>query len=219
MDHWETKASEEDSLNELVLTRNILLSHLFAGKLAPSEVVRFASRYSNVTHWEDLICAVFNPSASRLMAVVSIRQLDGYSGILRRHGSLEYVRFFVDWGNTLGPQAVGLSHFKVCDAIEDGVKRRLPSYHLVSCSFEAARYRHAIRQGVQPKVRAVLSWNQVPDLDVEFTPVFGNRVDSQISIDSVDELISLFNITEDLSDKATLQLGDRQSSPFETGIQ
>ena len=220
MDHVETdEASEENSLNELVLTRNILLAHLFAGKLSPNEVLRFAKRYSTVTHWEELLCAVFHPNAGRLMAVVSIRQSDGYSGILRRHGSLEYVRFFVDWGNAYGLQAVGLSHFKVCDAIEEGVKRRLPSYHLVSCAFEAARFRHAIRRGIQPKMRAVLSWNHVPDLDVGFTPVFGNHVDSQISIDSDDELTSLFSIAEDLSEKAMLHLGDRQPSVFGTGVQ
>ncbi|MES9972563.1 MAG: hypothetical protein ABW092_21210 [Candidatus Thiodiazotropha sp.] len=215
-----TREDEENSLNELVLTRNILLAHLFAGKLAPSEVLRFARRYSNVTHWEELLCAVFNPNASRLMAVVSIRQLDGYSGILRRHGSVEYVRFFVDWGNTFGLQPVGLGHFKVCDAIEEGIKRKLPTYHLVSCRFEAERYRHAIGHGVQPKLRAVLSWNQVPDIDVEFTPVFGNQVDSHISIDSVDELTTLFSVAEDVSEKAMLHLGYRQSAvPFEAGLQ
>lgn len=219
MDHLVTEDYEENSLNELVLTRNILLAHLFANKLSPSEVLRFARRYSNVTHWEELLCAVFNPNASRLMAVISIRQLDGYSGVLRRHGSVEYVRFFVDWGDTHGLQAVGLNHFKVCDAIEEGVKRSLPTYHLVSCGFEAERYRQAIRHGFQPKLRAVLSWNQVPDIDVEFTPVFGNQVDSHISIDSIDELTSLFSIAEDISEKAMLHLGYRQSSALEAGVQ
>ncbi|MES9826125.1 MAG: hypothetical protein ABW127_17015 [Candidatus Thiodiazotropha endolucinida] len=220
MDHMEPNdACEENSLNELILTRNVLLANLFAGKRAPREVLRVARRYSTVTHWEELLCVAFNPSDSRLMAVVSIRQPDGYSGILRRHGSIEYVRFSIDWGDGDGLQAAGLSHFKVCDAIDEGIKRQFPVYHLVSCGFETARYRRAIRHGAQPRVRAVLSWNQVPDLDAEFIPVFGNQVDSQISINSDQELTSLFSIAEDLSEKAMLHLGSRQPYAQAAGIQ
>jgi hypothetical protein len=40
----------------------------------------------------------------------------------------------------------------------------------------------------------VLSWNQVPDLDAEFVPVFGNRVDSQIRVESEKELLLHFNM-------------------------
>lgn len=220
MDHIEPNdACGENSLNELILTRNVLLANLFAGKLAPREVLRVARRYSTVTHWEELLCVAFNPTDSRLMAVVSIRQSDGYSGILRRHGSIEYVRFFIDWGDGEGLQTAGLSHFKVCDAIDEGIKRQLPVYHLVSCGFEIARYRRAIRHGAQPKVRAVLSWNQVPGQDAEFIPVFGNQVDSQISIDSDQELTSLFSIAEDLSEKAMLHLGSRQPYAQAAAIQ
>jgi hypothetical protein len=204
------KTYEESSLNELILTRNILLAHLFTGELAPCEVLQFAKRYSTVTHWEELLCAVFNPNVSQLTAVVSIRQADGYSGILRRHGSIEYVRFFIDWGDGNGMQATGLGHFKVCDASDEGGTRQIPTCHLVSCGFEAGRYRHLTRLGIQPKVRAVLSWNYIPDLDVDFTPVFGNHVDSQISIDSSIELTSLFTVAEELSEKAMLHLGYRQ---------
>ncbi|MGD9171713.1 MAG: hypothetical protein PVI97_16950, partial [Candidatus Thiodiazotropha sp.] len=90
-----------------------------------------------------------------------------------------------------------------------------PSYHLVSCGFEADRYRRLIRSGVEPKVRAVLSWNHVPEMDVDFTPIFGNQVDSQISIDSSVELTSLFSAAESLSEKAMLHLGFRQPYPLD----
>lgn len=219
MDHMGNgKAAQEHSLNELVLTRNILLAHLFAAKLAPSEVLRFARRYSSITHWEELLCAVFNPRASRLMAVVSIRQPEGYSGILRRHGSIEYVRFFVDWRDGNGQQPVGLSHFRVCDAIEEGANRMLPAYHLASCGFEAERYRRLQKQGIQPTIRAVLSWNHVPDLDVGFKPMFGNLVDSQISIDSQQELLSLFSPSGDLPVGSMPNLGYRPSTLVEAAL-
>jgi hypothetical protein len=208
MEHEEVH--DKNSLNELILTRNILLAHLFTGKLAPSEMLRYAKRCSTVTYWEELLCVAFNPNTSRLMAVVSIRQADGYSGILRRHGSIEYVRFFIDWSDGNGMQPIGLSHFRVCDVIDDGVNRQVPSYHLVSCGFEPNRYRSLIRSGVQPKVRAVLSWNHAPEMDVEFMPIFGNQVDSQITIDSSVELMSLFSVAENLSEKAMMHLGFRQ---------
>ncbi|MCU7924105.1 MAG: hypothetical protein KZQ88_15555 [Candidatus Thiodiazotropha sp. (ex Dulcina madagascariensis)] len=186
------KAAANHGIHELVLTRSVLLAHLFAGKNAPGDVIRLARRYTSVTHWEELMCAVINPKASRLMAIVSIRQLDGYSGILRRHGSIEYVRFFIDWGDGEGFRAVGLTHFKVCDAAEGADKSRYPLYHLVSAEFDADRYWESILCGIQPKVRAVLSWNQVPEMDIAFTPVFGNQVDSQICIDTEKELMNLF---------------------------
>ncbi|MEL0585265.1 MAG: hypothetical protein AAES65_10360 [Candidatus Thiodiazotropha sp. (ex. Lucinoma kazani)] len=200
-------ALAEYSIDELVLTRSVLLAHLFAGEVAPGEVVRYAKRYAEVTHWEELLCAAINPNASCLMAIVSVRQMDGYSGILRRHGSIEYVRFFIDWGDDDGFQAVGLTHFKVCDAQSGDDYSSLPNYHLVSSDFDVDRYREAVMHGAQPKVRAVLSWNQVPELDLSFTPVFGNHVDSQICIDSQRDLLTLFENPLCLSEHVNLKPG------------
>jgi hypothetical protein len=52
-------------------------------------------------------------------------------------------------------------------------------------------------------------------MDVDFTPIFGNQVDSQISIDSSVELTSLFSAAESLSEKAMLHLGFRQPYPLD----
>ena len=193
----------EHGYHELMLTRNVLLAHLFAGKVPPGDILRHARRYSAVTYWEELLCAAIYPKANQLIAIVSRRQLDGYSGVLRRHGSIEYVRFFIDWGDRKGFQALGLSHFKVCDAADDEDKSRYPFCHLVTTEFDAERYWNSLMKGLQPKVRAILSWNQVPELDADFTPVFGNRVDSQISVDSQKELMLHFEMPlgSDLRDR------------------
>ena len=185
--------STESGFDELLLTRSILLSHPLAGKVAPGDVLRHVRRYSSVTHWEELVCAVINPKAAQLMAIVSIRQPDGYSGIYRRHGSVEYVRFFIDWGEYAGFQSAGLAHFKVFDSAAKGSdKSRFPVYHLVTTDLDIDRYWESVLDGMQPKVRAVLSWNQLPEADVAFTPVFGNQVDSKICIDSDKVLMNLF---------------------------
>ncbi|MEJ2622714.1 MAG: hypothetical protein P8163_21465 [Candidatus Thiodiazotropha sp.] len=179
---------------ELILARSILLANLLPGDVPSTDVLRCVRRYSGVTLWEELLCAAIVPKAEKLIAIVSQRQAEGYSGILREHGSVQYVRFFVDWGDQKGFHALGLSHFKVRDAVPDEAEARYPVSHLVSTKFNADRYWDALMQGYQPVVRAVLSWNQVPELDAEFLPVFGNRIDSQIRLESEQELLFHFEM-------------------------
>ncbi|MCG8015256.1 MAG: hypothetical protein JAY97_03485 [Candidatus Thiodiazotropha sp. 'RUGA'] len=180
--------------DELILARSVLLDNMFSGKVPPEDILRCVRRYSEVTHWEEVLCAAIYPKAEKLIAIVSRHQPEGYSGILRRHGSVQYVRFFIDWGDQSGFQALGLSHFKVCDAASDEPEDRFPVCHLVSLGFNADRYWESLMQGYRPVVRAVLSWNQVPELDPEFVPVFGNRIDSQIRVDSEKELLLHFKM-------------------------
>ncbi|MET0007443.1 MAG: hypothetical protein ABW124_02235 [Candidatus Thiodiazotropha sp. 6PLUC9] len=191
--------------HELILARSVLLAHMYASKVPPGDILRCVRRYSEVTFWEELMCVAINPKAGKLIAIVGRHQAEGYSGILRRHGSVQYVRFFVDWGDQKGYHPLGLSHFKVCDVGQDKEKDGYPIFHLVSLGFDAERYWDALMQGFLPKVRAVLSWNQVPELDTEFIPVFGNRIDSQIRVDSEKELMLNFNIPDgsDLFDSST----------------
>ncbi|MCU7882152.1 MAG: hypothetical protein KZQ60_17725, partial [Candidatus Thiodiazotropha sp. (ex Lucinoma aequizonata)] len=128
------------------MTRSVLLAYLFAGKFALGDVIQYARRYAELTHWEELLCAEINPNVSSLMAIVSIRQVDGYSGILRRHGSIEYVRFFIDWDDNKGFQAVGLTHFKVCDAESGGDNSPLPNV------ISAWQKTHFFREPVLPRL-------------------------------------------------------------------
>ncbi|ODB87939.1 hypothetical protein A3193_03310 [Candidatus Thiodiazotropha endoloripes] len=180
--------------DELILARSVLLANMFSGKVPPQDILRCVRRYSEVTHWEEVLCAAIYPKAGKLIAIVSRRQPEGYSGILRRHGSVQYVRFFIDWGDQAGFQALGLSHFKVSDAAADESETRFPVCHLVSLGFNADRYWESLMQGYRPIVRAVLSWNLVPELDPEFVPIFGNRIDSQIQVESEKELLFHFKM-------------------------
>jgi hypothetical protein len=180
--------------HELLLTRNVLLSQPHDERTMPWDVVRYAQRHSEVTHWEALLCAAFLPKADKLVAVVSRRQSEGYSGLLRQQGSLEYVRFFVDWDDDACHQSSGLCQFRVRDVEQIGPDQPVPACHLVSVPFEGKRYQDARTQGRLPKVRAILSWNQLPGPDGDFRPVFGNRIDSQISVDSEHALLAHFEI-------------------------
>jgi hypothetical protein len=197
MKEWHPEqGSQRYQFAELALTRSRLLEHLYEGQVVPTDLMQSARNYAAVTHWEELKCAVFNPKARRLMAVVGIHRPDGYSGFLRRHGSKEYVRFFVDWGRGEGYQALNLNHFKVCDAPLGSDPRGYPTYKLISTRFDEDRYWESVLDGIQPQVRAVLSWQQVPPTTASFMPVFGNVIESRIRVESISELMGLFEIEE-----------------------
>ena len=201
----QTTPSDEFGFHQLVLTRGVLLEHLFASQVAPQDVLRHAHGYTTVTHWEELLCAVINPEAGRLMAVVTINQPDGYSGVFRRHGSIEYVRFFIDWEEGEGYQPISLAHFRVSDRTLQAVGTQRPRYWLVSTSFDQERYWGALMNGIRPRVKAVPSWNQVPGLDHDFVPMFGNAAESTVCADSEEELMSLLT-HEHLDDKGKYDL-------------
>jgi hypothetical protein len=193
MEAWQPEQrAQRYQFSDLALTRSRMLEHLFEGRVMPADLTESARQYASVTHWEALKCAVFNPKAGRLMAVVGIHRPEGYSGLFRRHGSKEFVRFFIDWGRGEGYQPVNLNHFKVCDAPQGSDPLRYPYYKLLSTRFDADKYWECVLDGIQPKVRAVLSWHQVPSKSVSFTPVFGNVVESRIRVESIREVTELF---------------------------
>ncbi len=173
---------------DLAQLRGVFLDHLLAGQMVPAQKLDNTAGHSEITYWEELLCVAFNPDSDRVMAVVEVRQTDGYSGMLRRHGSIEYVRFFIDWGKGEGFEPISLSHFKVSDKSASVEADAEPLIMTLSAAFDADRYWGCILDGIEPKVRAVLSWNQVPEIDASYTPLFGNVIDSVIRVKSQDEL-------------------------------
>lgn len=186
--------------SELHLTRSLLLERTSAARTMRGSALRSVRNYSCVTHWEELLCVAINTKLERLMAVVSIRQPDGYSSLLNNHHSMEFIRFFIDWGRGEAYQPVKLANFEVRDASHAGGPPR-PQYHqLVTTRFDADRYWDSVLDGIQPKVCAVLSWNQMPPEDPEFLPVFGNVVESRIRTNSIDDVMALY--VQEFSDQS-----------------
>ena len=188
-----TQTTKQDGygFHQLAMIRGGFLQHLAASQITPENLLRFASHYSEITHWEELLCAAIDPDGGRLTALIGVHRLGGYSGLFRRHGSIEYIRFFLDWGDGDGYQPIGLVHFKVCDLPSDAEEDKGSRYWRVSTAFDPDRYWGCVINGMQPKVKAVLSWHQVPDLDHEFTPLFGNLVESDICVESDKALMRL----------------------------
>ncbi len=182
---------EKKGLDQLALTRGALLQHIAASQIAPDYLQQQASRYQRVTEWEELLLAAMDPEEGWLRAFVAIHRPVGYSGLYRRHGSIEYVRFFVDWQDGTGYRPIGLAHFKVCDQPDEHDKAGQPRIRRLSVPFDAGRYWGCVLDGLRPQVKAVLSWQRVPDLDEGYVPIFGNAVESRICAENEESLSEL----------------------------
>jgi hypothetical protein len=137
---------------------------------------------NQITDWEELMCVGYNPELSQLMAIISIKRQTGYSGGLCSNGSTEYVRFFIDWGQGDGFQDVGITSFKAHNIPDDASGSLPPLKYMVYLPLDDEKYRKCCNKPVIVKVRAVLSWNEIPSLDPNDAPYFGNVLDANIQI-------------------------------------
>lgn len=168
-----TRKITKAEIDRLVKTRRTLLVNLWS-----KEVLTIKSN----TYWEELTCVGFNPQLAQLEAVVSIKQNSGYSGGLCSDGSTEYIRFFVDWGDGTSFQDVGLTSFKAHDISDLPPGPQHPLQYMVYLALDDDMYQKCCDIPVIPKIRAVLSWNQIPSLDPNVMPHFGNRIDVDIQL-------------------------------------
>ncbi|MEJ2694172.1 MAG: hypothetical protein P8166_14310 [Candidatus Thiodiazotropha sp.] len=183
---------EHHILSELQLTRSLLLEGSANDLTKQGVALRNARNYSCVTHWEEILCVAINTKLERLMAVVSIHRPEGYSSLLNNRHSTEFIRFFIDWGRGEAYQPVCLAAFEVSDSPQGGASSNRPYHQLVTTRFDSDRYWDCVLDGIQPKVCAVLSWNQRPDKDSEYQPIFGNVVKSRIRTESVKDVMALY---------------------------
>ena len=169
-------------LKTLEASRTHILSNIFLGEMIDPGLLDNLFPVIGTTHWETLTCVGFNPDNSQLEAVVHINQASGYSGGLCTHGSTEYVRFFIDWHDGNGFQDVGLTSFKAYDISEAPPGPQHPISHMVYLTLDDSTYRKCCDTNNLPTVRAILAWNQIPSLDPDFIPYYGNRVDADIQL-------------------------------------
>lgn len=128
------------------------------------------------THFEELMCLGFNPQFDLLEGVVHIKQTVGYLGEQCHGGSMEYVRFYADWGGTGAWTDLGLTFFRAYDI--PGPK---PLEYDVTLPIRPEKdfcFRPQI-----VRVRAILSWNLMPPPNQpNWRPVWGNVRETNIQI-------------------------------------
>jgi hypothetical protein len=144
------------------------------------------------TNYEQLTCVGLQPQLDRLEATVRIKANGGYEGPLCGDGSTEYVRFYISYDEGANWTDLGMESFEVFDTpgirpLHYAVNRDVPLTHRICF----------VRN--QPRVRAILSWNQPPPADTpNFPPVWGNVVEVSIR-PSASQLIALKSVFAELA--------------------
>ena len=133
-------------------------------------------------NYEEITCVGLNPRLDILEATVAIKRSTGYLGSLCTAGSVEYVRFYLDYGS--GWEDAGSAAFNVHDipsSKDCAGKRDKPLVYTVTHAIDPKRF--WCKQAVLPRVRAILSWNALPPANNEaWTPVWGNVLERHVQI-------------------------------------
>jgi hypothetical protein len=132
------------------------------------------------TTYEQLTCIGFNPVLSVLEATIEIKLPYGFGGDLCTNGSLEYVRFYVNYGNAwddLG--AVTVNTHDIPDAFDCGKTFEKPLFYVLTLPFQPIQ--QDCKVPLLPEIRAILSWSEMPPPSSPFwAPIFGNTVEQHI---------------------------------------
>jgi hypothetical protein len=168
--------NENDTeLLELSKSRQLFLLSEFTDLIKPQ---------NNITHWEQVTCAGYNPYYRRLEAVVNIKETTGFNGNLCSKGSHEYVRFFVDFKDGFGFRNMGVTNFKVANISNNPPGPQHPLSYLTYLFINDEWHRRFLDcdHAVIPTLRAVLSWNSIPSLNPNQSPHYGNHIDANIQL-------------------------------------
>ena len=174
----ETKNSQDESNRELLKLEKG--RQIF--RLNPySQLIK---AQTNITTWEQVTCAGYNPYYQRLEAVVNVKKDTGYNGNLCSNGSNEYVRFFVDFKDGTGFQNMGYTNFKVADISNAPAGPQHPLNYLAFMVIDDKMHRRFLEcdKAVIPTLRAVLSWNSIPSINPNHPPHYGNHIDVNIQL-------------------------------------
>lgn len=130
----------------------------YFGTLSTSKLKPVLSLKYN-TAFEELGCIGYQPVMEELTATVKISRSSGYGGTLCSKGSMEYVRFYLDYGTGVW-QDMGMSAVNVHDIPDskdcNGALEKPISY-VVRLKIDPKNM--LCSKANLPKLRAILSWN------------------------------------------------------------
>ncbi len=130
------------------------------------------------TSYEEVTCVGYDPGASQLEAVVSLKRDVGYGGDVCTEGSIEYVRFFLDRERNGSWTDVGVASTRVYD-----MPGQKPVDYAVSVELDQPL--EPCDSAVLPRVRAILSWEVEPPAGKpRHRPVWGNRHEADIQLET-----------------------------------
>jgi len=132
--------------------------------------------------YEELTCLGFSPVKKRLSATFEVKLPYGFSGDFCTAGSWEYVRFYASDHDGSEWEDLGVASVNTHDIIDkedcEG-KPTKPLLYTVSIRYDPKH--KSCKKPVLPRVRAILSWEEVPPSDTpDFVPVWGNILDEHV---------------------------------------
>ncbi len=134
------------------------------------------------TTYEEITCVGYNLDRSQLEATVHIKRPTGYGGDLCSNGTVEYVRFFLDYGAGWEDQGVvGFNVHDIPNSRDCHKDLTKPLSYIATLKIDPKR--RVCRIPVLPKVRAILSWQAIPTLgNPNYPPIWGNVFEDHIQI-------------------------------------
>ncbi len=153
---------------------------------APDSEYDPVSDVSNSKKYEEITCIGFNPDTNILSATIQVKLPYGYNGNQCSAGSMEHVRFYIDYADGDGWEDAGLAGVKVWDlpnADDCADKPNKPLSYIVSIKIDPKDKKKTCVNPVLPKVRAILSWEIIPaGSDPDWVPIWGNVMERHIQI-------------------------------------
>jgi hypothetical protein len=135
--------------------------------------------------FEELTCVGYNPDTANMEATFAIKRTSGYSGDLCTAGSLEYIRFYLDFHDGAGFIDQGSTAVNVHDipAETDCTGQSIfPITYVATLQKTTAKF-SLCSTPVLPTLRAILSWSsEPPAASPAWNPVWGSVLDADIQI-------------------------------------
>jgi hypothetical protein len=133
------------------------------------------------TSFEELRCVGLHPETDLIEAVLTVKKSSGYSGGLCSEGSLEYVAFWIDFGDGAGFQYMGTATVPVFDLAtipDEDVQ------YAVFLKTDLSKFRVPCHAGPRiVRLRGILSWAAAPPPgNPDYVPVWGNRQECRIQL-------------------------------------
>ena len=145
-------------------------------------------------YYEQLGNINYSPMTGKINAVVIIKRATGYLGKPYQGGSKEYIRFYVDYdnsGNWVDEGVIGLGVY------DHNVEEDL-FYEVESGVIPKIRNLYD-KEGIMPRVRAILSWNTMPPVNhPDWNFIWGSVREGEIEIAPNKDWFCLFNHLIDL---------------------
>lgn len=171
----QNKAEVERSNFRSLLAKNLN----YFGNMPDSKLEAVTEIVAN-TKYEELTCVGFNPVKKLLEATIAVKLSYGYGGNLCSPGTMEYVRFFADYGS--GWEDIGLAGVNVHNiptGKDCNEKTDKPLMYVATLKFTPKR--DCCDNPILPRIKAILSWQWVPpEGSPNWPPPWGNTLECNV---------------------------------------